>query len=109
MGQSCQSECKCSGSKELPADVIELKVATVDFYKVQNEGYTHFCFDGVALPESDIIHNINIGKKLLQGEDKLVVCSKYPLAYRIENNTKGYSLQECFMEDSNYYIVISKQ
>ncbi len=108
MEKTAQAPCKCSGSKVLPPDVIKLEVATVDFYKVQNEGYIHFCFDGVDLSEDDIFHNISVGKKLLQGEDKLVVSSEYPFAHKIQD-ISGYSFQECIMEDGNYYIVISKE
>lgn len=99
---------KCTGPKEVDPSVPKLEVATVDFLKVQNDDFIHYAFDGIELSKEDILHNIKIGKGLLQSKDHLVVSSKDSIINEIDQD-ENFSLNECQLEDQNYYTVIQKK
>lgn len=104
-----QCACKCSGPKEVDPSVPRLEVATVDFMKVENlEGFIHYAFDGINLSLDDILHNIKVGKGLLQRNDHLVVASNIPIKekIKIEND---FSVEECKLKDNYFYTVIFKK
>ncbi len=98
--------CLCSGGVMENAEEFVLPESTVDFYKVKQDDYTHYCFDGVSLQKEEILHNIQIGQTLLQKKDCLVVSSKEPLELSLELKD-GCVVKECFLEDNNFYTVIS--
>lgn len=100
--------CNCTGPKEVDPSVPKLEVATVDFLKVENEDFIHYAFDGIELSKEDILHNIKIGKGLLQNKDQLVVSSKFSIVNDIEI-APNFELKECQLEDQNYYTVIQKK
>eukprot|EP01156_Anaeramoeba_ignava_P016135 Anaeramoba_ignava/a618695_17.p3 GENE.a618695_17~~a618695_17.p3 ORF type:complete len:114 (+),score=2.44 a618695_17:284-625(+) len=97
--------CKCSGSKKMDPNAIRLEETTVDFIKVDVNGATHYCFDGTQLSKYQILHNIIVGKDILQRNDQLVVSSKEPILNDI-NIGESFSVKECMMEDNNFYTVI---
>lgn len=103
-----ESQCKCSGSKKIDPSAIRLDETTVDFIKVQKEDFTHYCFDGSGLSKNKILHNIIVGKGILQQNDQLVVSSKESIIsdLKLENN---FFIKECIMDDKNYYTVICKR
>ncbi len=104
-----QCTCKCTGPKEVDPSIPRLEVSTVDFMKVETtEGFIHYAFDGIKLDIEDIIHNINVGKGLLQGDNHLVVASTLSIKQqlKLEND---FIIEECKLEDNNYYTVILKK
>jgi len=103
-----EKACKCSGSKEIDPSAVRLDETDVDFIKVQKDNFTHYCFDGVNLSKNKILHNIIVGKGVLQDNDQLVVSSKESILddIKIQNS---FFVKECKLKDNNYYTVIHKR
>lgn len=98
--------CQCSGAVVEDTNKSILPESTVDFYKVKQEDGTHYCFEGIYLQKEEILHNIEIGKTLLQKNDHLVISSNESLQPFLELKG-GYKVKECFLEDKVFYTVIT--
>ena len=105
MSSSNKHQCKCSGSKKIDPNAIALKETTVDFLKMKQGNTIHYCLDGIALNENEIVYNVNIAYKSLAKNDHMVVSSKQSILDKLQlpNN---FTINECILEDKNFYTVI---
>jgi hypothetical protein len=107
--ESCGTgTCLCSGNTVESTNELVLQETTVDFYKVKQDEYIHYCFDGIELQKEEILQNIAIGQTLLQKQDRLVVASKESLQPFLQLKN-GCISKECFLEDNSFYTVIFYQ
>jgi len=107
--ESCGSGgCLCSGNSVEDTNKSVLNESTIDFYKVKEDDFTHYCFEGIYLKKEEIINNINVGQGLLQKKDRLVVSSQESIQSSLKLK-EGYIAKECLLEDNIFYTVIQNQ